>query len=79
MFGFNFYTVEQDIFEVIAVDDCSTDKSYEILKHYGSNEPSLKIIKHKTNLKLSKARLTGMQASVGNYIMHLDSDDYPLP
>lgn len=66
-------------FEVIAVDDCSTDKSYEILKQYRSNEPSLKIIQHKTNLKLSKARLTGMQASVGNFIMHLDSDDYLLP
>ena len=40
-------------FEVIAVDDASTDNSLEILKSYSKNESRLKIIEHKSNKNLS--------------------------
>ncbi|MDG2059509.1 MAG: glycosyltransferase family 2 protein [Flavobacteriales bacterium] len=63
-------------FEVIAVDDCSTDNSLEKLKLYSEKEPGLQIINHAENKKLSLARNTGINAAKGNYIMHIDSDDW---
>ena len=67
------------VFEVIAVDDGSCDKSIEILKKYQENDPRLKIIEHGINRKLSVARATGMKAATGDYIMHVDSDDWLMP
>jgi glycosyltransferase involved in cell wall biosynthesis len=66
-------------FEVIAVDDCSTDNSLEILKEYQKTESRLIIIEHNVNKKLSCARNSGIVASTGEYIMNVDSDDWLLP
>lgn len=66
-------------FEVIAVDDGSTDASLKILNEYAKSESRLKVIVHPGNKKLSRARRTGMDASTGDYIMHVDSDDWILP
>ena len=66
-------------FEVIAVDDASTDSSLQILRSYKKNEERLRIITHETNKKLSFARSSGMKASKGDYIMHIDADDWLLP
>lgn len=67
------------VFEVIAVEDCSTDNSLYVLKEYQKREERLLIIEHKDNSKLSCARATGILAAKGNYIMHVDSDDWLLP
>lgn len=67
------------VFEVIAVDDCSTDKSLHVLKEYQKHEKRLIVIEHEVNKKLSCARATGIRASTGEYIMHVDSDDWLLP
>ena len=57
-------------FEVIAVNDGSTDDSLDIL-----NEYDVKIINQK-NQGLSMARNNGIEASSGEYFILLDSDDY---
>jgi glycosyltransferase involved in cell wall biosynthesis len=67
------------VFEVIAVEDCSTDNSLQVLKEYQKREKKLVIIEHKANSKLSCARATGIRAASGDYIMHVDSDDWLLP
>ena len=66
-------------FEVIAVDDGSTDGSVEILRAYQQKYPRLVVIEHGRNKKLSVARTTGMKAAAGRYILHVDSDDWLLP
>ncbi len=66
-------------FEVIAVDDFSTDNSLQILYNYQKSENRLIIIEHEYNKKLSCARTSGIKASSGNYIMQVDSDDWILP
>ena len=66
-------------FEVIAVDDCSTDNSLKLLYDYQCNEKRLTVIAHNRNKKLSIARSTGMKVAKGMYIMHVDSDDWILP
>ena len=66
-------------FEVIAVEDRSTDRSLEILRSYQEKQPGLTVIEHDRNRRLSAARTTGMKAAKGRYIMHVDSDDWLLP
>lgn len=66
-------------FEVIAVDDCSTDGSLKILQEYKKKEPRLNVIEHEVNKKLSCARDSGLKFATGEYILHVDSDDWLLP
>lgn len=66
-------------FEVIAVNDASTDKSLFILENYKSRFPQIQIINHEKNKKLSRARLSGILVAKGTYIIHVDSDDWILP
>ncbi len=63
-------------FEFIIVDDCTTTDIYSssLLK-----DKRIKIIKNKTNLKLSKSRNIGIDHSNGKYIAIMDSDDICEP
>lgn len=71
---------ECDIAEIecLLVNDCTPDKSMEIveqrIKKYKGNI-IFKILNHSENQGLSAARNTGMLASSGDYILHVDSDD----
>lgn len=66
-------------FEVIAVDDGSTDNSFEILKRYKEKYPNLTVIEQGTNKSLAVARSTGMNRAIGDYVLHIDSDDWIKP
>jgi glycosyltransferase involved in cell wall biosynthesis len=66
-------------FEVIALEAFSTDNSLALLKSYLETDPRLKIIEHSFKEKLSTSRVIGINASSGDYIMHVDSDDWLLP
>lgn len=61
-------------FEVIAVDDCSTDASMSIVEAYAPKLP-LRIVRHEHNRGLSAARNTGVSVAQGEYILFVDSDD----
>lgn len=62
--------------DIICVDDCSTDKSGEILDSYQAIDPRVKVIHNKSNLGLAQARKIGVQKAQGKYIMFLDGDDF---
>lgn len=66
--------------EFIFVDDCTKDRSIEILnsvlKEYPNREKQVSILKHDCNKGLPIARYTGVKASKGEYIFHCDSDDW---
>ncbi len=66
-------------FEVIAIDDASNDSSYNLLSDYSNKEARLKVFRHETNKRQTVARRTGMDNAIGDYILHVDSDDYLLP
>lgn len=65
-------------FELIIVDDCSTDGSAEIAKSYLSDK-RVKYFKNPENLKVSKTRNFGVSQAQGKYVTFLDSDDVYLP
>ena len=64
-------------FEVIFVDDCSSDTSVQILEHFLRNDCKFKytFIKHETNRGLGAARNTGVSFAKGDFYFFLDSDD----
>ena len=65
-----------DDIEIIAIDDASTDNSFEIMKEYASNYKCLKIFHHKLNLGQGITRNEGLDMANGEYIGFLDADDY---
>lgn len=62
-------------YEVILVNDGSSDKSYEIAKKYSEEYGFINLI-NKENQGLGAARNTGLEQANGKYILFVDSDDY---
>lgn len=69
-----------DNIEYIFVDDCTQDRSIdileEVLEKYPNRKKQVKILHHVKNRGLSASRNTALDASTGEYLMHVDSDDY---
>lgn len=63
-----------DSFEIVAVDDGSTDDSSAICDRIAAEDARLRVI-HKTNGGLCAARNTGMGEARGKYLMFCDNDD----
>ncbi len=61
--------------ELLAVDDCSSDSSYDILSRYASADPRIRIFKNSMNLGVSDTRNRAIKDAEGGYMAFLDSDD----
>ena len=65
-------------FEVVCVNDGSTDRCLEILSEWETQFPQIMVI-DRQNGGLSAARNTGLQAATGDYVIFVDSDDWIEP
>ena len=69
-----------DDIEYVFVNDCTPDNSIEILQRilerYPDRASHIKILHHEINKGLAGARNTAVKNAAGDYILHVDSDDY---
>ena len=65
-------------FELLLVDDGSPDGSGAICDEYASKDSRVRVF-HKDNGGVSSARQVGLDHSRGEYLIHVDSDDWVAP
>ena len=61
--------------EMIIIDDCSTDKSKQIVKQYIERDKRIRLIALNENSGAAVARNKGIEVSSGRFIAFLDGDD----
>ncbi len=61
-------------YEIIFVDDCSRDRTPEILKQYADKDPRVKVIRLSRNFRHQAALSAGIDASSGELVVTMDSD-----
>ena len=64
-----------DDWELIVVDDCSTDGTYGIVVEMAKKDPRIKCYRNEKNLGVAKTRNFGLDVCTGEYVALLDSDD----
>lgn len=62
--------------EIILVEDCSKDNSWEICKKLAEKYTNIKCVRNERNRGVSYTRNHGLKLAVGEYIMFVDSDDW---
>lgn len=67
---------EYDNFEIIIVDDASTDYTYKILKEYATKYKNIFVYKNKSNKGIGWNRNFLISKAKGEYFLFLDSDDF---
>ena len=66
-------------FELIAIDDGSTDNSFDILKKYAKKDKRIKVICNQKNQNIANSLNKGIKIAKGKYIARMDADDISLP
>lgn len=72
-------TGQGDDYEVIAINDCSPDGAFEILKEYEKRYSNFKVVNFERNQGVSAARNAGLEIARGEWILFCDSDDVFMP
>ena len=66
---------KQDL-EVILVEDCSPDKSWELCQQLAAQYPQIKCLRNEHNSGVSYTRNRGLDVAAGQYLLFVDSDDW---
>lgn len=62
--------------ELVVVEDCSTDKTLEVIEKIAKIDPRVVIVKHEKNLGAGMGRRDGINAATGDYFITIDADDW---
>ena len=65
--------------ELILIDDFSSDKTLEMMQPFTSKNPNIKLFKNESNQGAAISRNKGIEIAQGDYITFLDADDLWLP
>lgn len=63
-------------FEIVVVDDCSTDETASILESYSARDPRVRVLRNERNSGVAVTRNVGLDAAEGEWMIALDSDDW---
>lgn len=66
-------TLSKDLYEILVVNDASTDRTKEVLENYTDE---VRVFNLDKNVGLSGARNHGIKKAKGQYVLFLDADDY---
>ena len=69
------HNLSKDDYEVIVIDDCSTDNTREIVAEYQELHSNVRLICQPKNHRQGAARNRGLKEAKGKYIMFVDADD----
>ncbi len=70
----------EEPYEILAVDDCSTDTSFQILKDYEARFPGkVKALQTERNHRQGGAKNVGLSVAKGDWIAFIDADDWVCP
>ncbi len=69
-------TLSEEKYEIIVVDDCSTDNSWNIVKSIGDLGGRIISIRHDENKGVGVASNTALSIANGEYIVKVDGDDF---
>ena len=69
---------DEEEYEVVVVNDGSTDESLVVIEQYASNDSRIRVVSQ-NNLGLSMARNNGTKAAKGDYVWYVDADDVISP
>lgn len=68
--------LEESVYEILCIDDCSMDSSVSILNDYAKCHSNIKLILHDHNKRTSNSCNEGLQIAKGKYMMFLGQDDW---
>ncbi|MBX9812754.1 MAG: glycosyltransferase [Burkholderiales bacterium] len=66
-------------FEAIVIDDCSTDRTWEIVAHYAECDNRIRPYRNEMNLGIAGNRNRGVELARGKYLAWQDADDISFP
>ena len=66
-------------FELIIINDCSTDNSLNIVNSYAEKDNRIRVINNEKNLGCGMGRYIGINEAKGDFIAFIDGDDYVTP
>lgn len=69
-------SLDKELYEVICIDDCSTDTTLQWLKEQQKIYDNLFVIENEQNIRQGASRNKGVRAAKGKYICFIDQDDY---
>jgi len=67
-------TKYSDDYEVVIVDDASTDSSPALVARYTADNPRIRMIRHEVNRKLGGSLKTGFAATTKDLVLYMDAD-----
>lgn len=70
--------MHDDNYEILIVDDCSTDHTRDVVSKYADTHPQVKLICQPQNHRQGAARNRGLEEAKSDYITYIDADDLVL-
>ena len=67
--------LHEEEFEVVVIDDCSTDDTLQVLRDYASKHSNMFVLHQEVNQRQGAARNRGIDVAKGEYIAFCDADD----